>query len=312
MPKKSPHPLAQLRYYVTLLAATIAIFCFFILIFLVPFVYDPTISTLSAGFPERPETCRLSTVRFGVRLSACDWASCSEGCTAPKTTCVQLRVNVSHIPFDEFDPARAYPDEVWEDRDVPFRVNIQSCGYPPHVNCTQFMRRLKKYVPAGGVLSREVAAMLTTSALSAFILHAFQNTSLIAQPAPEALPLVPPPAVDPQQVATTPPPPFAHAEALVATIPADFLVPIPCYPSQVQPQMVIMDYDHDKVMFELVMAALVPSGAFVLCVLILCYCHGSCCKRSCPQLPIPGEKQMLTMMPPEVSLSATTSLAESK
>ena len=143
MPKKKPHPLRQLRYYVTLFASVVAIFSFCALLFLVPFVFDPSISTLSAGFPEQAATCRLKALRTGQRLSSCNWTSCSEGCTAPLVTCVQLHVDVSQVPFAQFDRApAAYDQSVWQARHVPLRINIQSCGYPPRVNCSQFWRRL--------------------------------------------------------------------------------------------------------------------------------------------------------------------------
>ena len=246
MPKKKPHPLSRLRYYVTLLASVVAIFSFFALLFLVPFVFDPAISTLSAGFPERPFTCWLTRLRTGQRLSSCNWTSCSEGCTAPLIECVQLRVDVSHMPYDQFDQApAAYSEMVWQLRDVPFTINIQSCGYPPRVNCSVFWRRL---------------------------LEAAEQSDAAAAGAGPPLP----------------PPTTGLVKQLQRRV-DESPFPLPCYPSSELADMVIFSYDHGRELFTLMVAAAVPAGAMVLAVSFLCYCYCGWCRRSCPQLHIPGE-----------------------
>ena len=235
MPKKKPHPLSQLRYYVTLLASVVTIFSFFALLFLVPFVFDPAISTLSAGFPRQPFTCQLTKMDTGKRLSSCNWTSCSEGCTAPLIRCVQLYVDVSHVPYAQSDlPPAAYDDSVWQQRDVPLKINIQSCGYPPRVNCSVFWRRLLEVgggpPPAAGTLQERLRRRLERGSF-----------------------------------------------------------PVPCYPSSEQPGLVIFIYDYEGELFTLVMAAAVPAAALLLAIGFLCYCYCGWCRRSCPQLHIPGE-----------------------
>ncbi|XP_037078760.1 protein tipE-like [Pollicipes pollicipes] len=250
MPKKKPHPLARLRYYVTLVMSVVAIFSFFALLFLVPFVFDPAISTLSADFPEEPAACKLSQVRVGEQLSACNWTSCSEGCTAPLTYCVQLWTSVSSVPYRQFvaDP-EGYGEQIWADSEAPLRINIQGCGYPPQLNCTEFFR-----------------SVLGVKKVSA---ETVNDTKLR-------------------------------------------LGPFPCYPSGQQQDLVIFQYDHGQVMYALVMAAVVPSLALLISIGTLLYCHCDCCKRSCPQLPIPGEDDKLAMLPPEVTVSMATDIDISK
>lgn len=270
MPKKKPHALWRLRYYITLLASVVSIFSFFALLFLVPFVFDPAISTLSAGFPEQPATCRLTDLHTADRLSECNWTSCSEGCTAPLVTCVQLYVDVSHVPYAQFDRAPdVYDNSVWQLSRVPLKINIQSCGYPPRVNCSVFWRHLLR----AAELSGEAAA----------------------QP---------------------PPPPVGNVSSLVPRLQRRLdqhgPFPLPCYPSRLMPEMVIFSYDHGSELLALVLSAAVPAAALLIALGFLCYCHCGWCRRSCPQLRIPGQSDQTTMMPPELTVSMATSIADSK
>ncbi|KAF0299292.1 Protein tipE [Amphibalanus amphitrite] len=268
MPKKKPHPLSRLRYYVTLLASVVAIVSFCALLFLVPFVFDPAISTLSAGFPEQPATCRLAALRIGERLSSCNWTSCSEGCTAPLVTCVQLLVDVSHVPYEQFDRApAAYDQSVWQLSQVPLKINIQSCGYPPRVNCTVFWRQLLEAADGPG--------------------GATDGPGNAAQPPTKLTPL----------------------ERLQRRL-ADGPFPVPCFPSREMPDMVIFSYDYSRELTTLVLAGAVPAGAILLTVGFLCYCYCGWCRRSCPQLHIPGETDRPSMVPPELTVSMASSVAE--
>ncbi len=85
----------------------------FAFLFLVPFVLDPAISTITHEFVDDPVTCRVSNVEIKQGKSNCSWSSCREGCTADMYTCYQVRVFYSHRRFDNNTKAADIPHDEW-------------------------------------------------------------------------------------------------------------------------------------------------------------------------------------------------------
>ena len=84
---------------------TLCIVSVFAFLFLVPFVLDPAISTMTHDFKEEPVTCKVSNVAIIHGKSNCKWSSCREGCTADMYHCYQVRVIYSHAPYRNGTPS---------------------------------------------------------------------------------------------------------------------------------------------------------------------------------------------------------------
>lgn len=56
--------------------------------------------------------------------------------------CHQLMVNYSKIPWHEF---KSHPHDLdsisWDVSDTKLLINSEGCGYPPHVNCSEFAKK---------------------------------------------------------------------------------------------------------------------------------------------------------------------------
>ena len=96
-----PSKSEECKYYTSLTLGTLCIVSVFAFLFLIPFVLDPAISTLTHDFVEEPVTCKVTTVDVGHGKSNCTWSSCREGCTADMYHCYQVRVIYSHSKFQE-------------------------------------------------------------------------------------------------------------------------------------------------------------------------------------------------------------------
>ena len=92
---------------------TLCIVSVFAFLFLVPFVLDPAISTLTHDFVEAPVTCKVTDVKVNHGKSNCSWSSCREGCTADMYHCYQVRVVYSHLPYRNGTPS--YSINNWVD-----------------------------------------------------------------------------------------------------------------------------------------------------------------------------------------------------
>ena len=151
-PPKEPF-LVRLKYYTTLTLGLIACLSCFIFFFLIPFILDPSISTLVADFSPDPVVCRtiLNEVQRGAKN--CSWSSCKQGCTVDQYSCDQIFVNYMHKKFTDFNESTEYYDDddpIWVVKGVPIFVNIKGCGYPPHTNCTVFG---DEYGPVGSTFA---------------------------------------------------------------------------------------------------------------------------------------------------------------
>jgi len=143
-----PSKIEECKYYTSLTLGTLCIVSVFAFLFLVPFVLDPAISTLTHDFVDEPVTCKVTTVDVGHGKSNCTWSSCREGCTADMYHCYQVRVIYSHSKFVEGKSAASIYDWVDLERydtienktmyDTPLLVNIKGCGYPPEISCAKF------------------------------------------------------------------------------------------------------------------------------------------------------------------------------
>lgn len=136
----------------------------FAFLFLIPFVVDPAISTIVADYDQIPVTCIVVDHTYAEGLRNCTWSSCREGCTNAATRyvhttyslieskmtqfslfshrCHQLLVNYTKIPWHEW---QQHPRKIgkieWDVADTKLLINSEGCGYPPHVNCTEFAKK---------------------------------------------------------------------------------------------------------------------------------------------------------------------------
>jgi hypothetical protein len=84
----------QVKFYVSLALGIVASLCVFALLFLIPLVVEPSISTLLADFDPSAATCVTVDHTLATGLSKCGlWASCREGCTSTPSQCHQIYVS---------------------------------------------------------------------------------------------------------------------------------------------------------------------------------------------------------------------------
>ncbi|XP_042871818.1 protein tipE-like [Penaeus japonicus] len=141
----------KLKYYTTLTMGTTACLSSFIFMFLIPWILDPSISTLMANFDPEQVLCRTVRTDHLVSMKNCSWSSCKHGCTTDQYECDQIYVDYMHVPFSEYDEESFEIDEdLWVGRGVPLFINIKACGYPPQTNCSTFA---DKHGPEGSVFA---------------------------------------------------------------------------------------------------------------------------------------------------------------
>ena len=120
--------LSRIKFIVVASFSLLAGLSFAALLFLMPFVVDPALSTLMADFVETPVECRVQSAEVFIGLKACSWSSCREGCTRDLFKCFQIKVD--------------YYDELGVERfNASLLVNFKGCGYPPHVSCETFFQK---------------------------------------------------------------------------------------------------------------------------------------------------------------------------
>lgn len=80
--------------WMQLLLGIVASVCVFALLFLIPLVVEPSISTLLADFDPEAATCVTIDYTYATGLSKCGrWSSCREGCTSTPSQCHQIYVS---------------------------------------------------------------------------------------------------------------------------------------------------------------------------------------------------------------------------
>ena len=141
--------LVRLKYYATLTFGLTACLSSFIFMFMVPFVLDPSISTLMADFDPDPVVCKTVYTDHRIGMKNCSWSSCKEGCTTDQFECWRVYANYMKMRWSEFDGQEyGNAEEEWVVRGVPVFINIKGCGYPPGTNCSIFA---DDYGPIGSV-----------------------------------------------------------------------------------------------------------------------------------------------------------------
>ena len=132
--------LVRLKYYATLTLGLTACVSCFVFFFLIPFILDPSVSTLVADFVEEPVVCKTVLTEQLEGMKNCSWSSCKQGCTVDQYKCDRIFVNYMHKKYEDFDASEYYEDDddIWVVKGVPIFVNIKGCGYPPYTNCTVF------------------------------------------------------------------------------------------------------------------------------------------------------------------------------
>ncbi|XP_037775155.1 protein tipE-like isoform X2 [Penaeus monodon] len=154
--KKSKTSCASLlKLYTTILAGLMIIGGLFTLLFLVPMIIDPALATLTYDFHPTPVLCMTTFAEWVEGLKNITWCSCTEGCTSDVYNCSQITVvyrncvegndsetrgfgcdvnsTVSSTNTSYIDPAH------WDVLNASLFINVKGCGYPPVVNCSNFM-----------------------------------------------------------------------------------------------------------------------------------------------------------------------------
>lgn len=140
---------SQLKYYTTLTLGTTACVSSFVFMFMIPWVLDPSISTLMANFDPDPVVCKTIRSEHEWGTKNCTWSSCKQGCTIDIYECDQIYVNYMLVPMKDFEGQDIDDeDELWVGRGLPLFINIKACGYPPATNCTIFS---DNYWPEGSI-----------------------------------------------------------------------------------------------------------------------------------------------------------------
>ncbi|XP_071514494.1 protein tipE-like [Panulirus ornatus] len=140
---------AKLKYYITLTLGTTACISSFVFMFMIPWVLDPSISTLMANFDPKPVVCKTIQSDHLYGTVNCSWSSCKHGCTTDIYECDQIYINYMDVPFVEYEGQEIDDDDdIWVGRGIPLFINIKACGYPPGTNCSIFS---DIYSPEGSV-----------------------------------------------------------------------------------------------------------------------------------------------------------------
>lgn len=126
------------KFYTSLCLGTTAFLSVFAFLFLIPFVVDPSISSLMADYDPEPVTCVGTQHVYAEGLRNCSWASCREGCTREATKCHQIYVNYSKTPFKEWNHSTNLN---WDVVNTRLFINAEGCGYPPSINCSEFAKQ---------------------------------------------------------------------------------------------------------------------------------------------------------------------------
>ncbi|XP_018320605.1 protein tipE [Agrilus planipennis] len=172
----------KILFYITAFFVLLGIFSVFSFLFLVPFVIDPSFTTIFMEFDEQPVLCVTRKAERKLGVSNCSWASCREGCTKEIYDCTQIHVDYKKVgpdfnftpttvepttppddyrrkrliqdaAFDEFDSddfiTEPSPtglmgnDSEWYYIGAKLFPNVKGCGYPPALNCTIFLKKYK-------------------------------------------------------------------------------------------------------------------------------------------------------------------------
>ncbi|XP_033221435.1 uncharacterized protein LOC117175797 [Belonocnema kinseyi] len=153
----------RFNFYATSALALLATSGGAALLFLVPLYVDPAISTLAADFSPEPVTCITSKREDLAGLFNCSWSSCREGCTSDVYRCTHIYVTYNPWP----DSSARSETEInitttttatttstiskhptssmmtsTDGIEAVLMVNIKGCGYPPTVDCENFIREL--------------------------------------------------------------------------------------------------------------------------------------------------------------------------
>lgn len=130
----------RLRFYLTLFSGVVAVGAVMIFIFLVPFIIEPSLSTIQMDFHPTPATCCVTSFSTASGASSCKGvSSCREGCTHDVYECFQIRV--AYTDAANFSCQSPPPDHQWIFNNATLFPNIKGCGYPPSVNCSLFRSR---------------------------------------------------------------------------------------------------------------------------------------------------------------------------
>ncbi|KAJ8983876.1 hypothetical protein NQ317_000912 [Molorchus minor] len=159
----------KLLFYTTAFFVLLGIFSLFSFLFLVPFVIDPAFTTIFMEFDEEAAFCVTSRIDRRLGASNCSWTSCREGCTKDIYDCTQIFVNYKILsnhtntslsisrptttavafPYEEEDILEEEDynnneDSEWDFVEAKLLPNVKGCGYPPMLNCTNFLKSYKE------------------------------------------------------------------------------------------------------------------------------------------------------------------------
>nr|CAD7261051.1 unnamed protein product [Timema shepardi] len=93
--------LQKLLFYTTAFFILLGIFSLFAFLFLVPFVIEPAFTTIFMEFDPVAAFCQTVDAETRQGVSNCSWSSCREGCTREVYECTQIRVNYKILPVVE-------------------------------------------------------------------------------------------------------------------------------------------------------------------------------------------------------------------
>lgn len=165
--------------------------------------------------------------------------------------CHQLLVNYSKIPFTEWQKNAPDLEKFeWDVADTRLLINSEGCGYPPHVNCTEFAKKYGWVIDDGLFEGNS-----KNSHLRKMIIYEWQMTN-----------------------------------ALLMTLVILLLYfcryshvgeQFPCFYSRAYPEMVITRYSWEDNLKHLILSLIIPNVIFAISIGVLSYWYCPCCDKAC-------------------------------
>ncbi|KAG8223401.1 hypothetical protein J437_LFUL003674 [Ladona fulva] len=258
----------KVLFHVTAFFVLVGIFSLFAFLFLVPFVVDPALSTISAAFDPVPADCVTISVLHNKGNSNCTWASCREGCTRELYICTQLRVDYRRprqpgeiIVYLEDDEDEEDEEDEMRRRKRQIGVGVESWDERDYENLRRVPRAIPQDIPFGNyvlqprtlfVVNDSTSEVESDNATMDFVYYSgarvFPNVKGCGYP----------PVLNCS---------IWHSKhSFVGSR-------YPCYYSRVDPGLVITQLDMHAVYMDLVYAVLIPVPSFIISVVYLAFAY---------------------------------------
>nr|CAD7400002.1 unnamed protein product [Timema cristinae] len=227
--------LQKLLFYTTAFFILLGIFSLFAFLFLVPFVIEPAFTTIFMEFDPVAAFCQTVDAETRQGVSNCSWSSCREGCTREVYECTQIRVNYKILPVVE--------EEVGEEVEVAGDEKRALQDYPSELfeEEEDWMEDMITEPERTGLMGNDSEWYFTGAKL-------FPNVKGCGYP------------------------PMLNCSIFLKKY-KEPGTNFSCFYSQVDPGLVINDFDIFQVYMNLVYAMAIPIPSFILSVIYLTFAY---------------------------------------